>query len=210
MGLFGDGLSLQGDVAADASQKKIKNALQHPMKAAKAQLGADTLALQTDPLSLGLSDPERQKRIAEATQQATAQQQASISALNQSALGGQGFQAGEFNQAAQDQANKVANATAQATVGVNNLNDQLINSEKQRIFGEMDAARARKAETANFWRQLGIDAVAGLIGFAVGGPAGAGVGLSMVGGSGDSTGSSFQTGMDGAATTPAPTAPVMP
>lgn len=159
---------------------KIKNKFT-PMQNWKDLYQADMAKLQ-HPDQLGLSETQRQAMINQATQAANAQQQGAITQLNQSALGGQGFQAGAFQQAAQGIADKGTDAAAKAAVGVNQLNAQMVDQEKQRIFQEMDAARGRAREDQQFWRQLGIDSVAGLIGFAVGGPAGAGLGIDMVGG----------------------------
>ena len=188
------GQVVQAGDHSDAFYSKMKNSLS-PRKAWADQMNKDWTALTTDPMSLGMSDAERQKMIGEATAQANAAQNAQVSQMNQSALAGQGFQAGTFAQGARDVAAQSSDAAAKASVGINQLNQQMIDKEKERIYAEMDAARQRKTETDNFWRGLGIDAVAGLIGFAAGGPAGAAAGLSMVGGAAkgapDSAGSAF-------------------
>lgn len=184
---------------------KVKNSLS-PRKAWADQMNKDWTALTKDPMSLGMSDAEREKLIGEATAQANASQNAQVSQMNQAALGGQGFQAGTFAQGARDVAAQSSDAAAKATVGINQLNQSMIDKEKERIYAEMDAARQRKTETDNFWRGLGIDAVAGLIGFAAGGPAGAAAGVSMVGGAAqqkpDSAGDSAGAAFTGAMTPP--------
>lgn len=179
----GNGISTAGNVAltaatgglwapvwgAQAAGKAIKNREYSPVKDAKDQYQKDVAALQ-DPQKLGLTDAERQKMISEATQQASAQQNAQTSQLNQMALGGQGFQAGTFADAARGVAQQTNDATAKAAVGVNQLNQQIIDNEKQRILSEMDAARERAKENTRFWLQFGITSVGQLIGAAIGNP----------------------------------------
>lgn len=151
MGLF-NSIKVANQGASDIASGAV-----HPRKVLKQQLAADTATLQHDPNALGLSDPERQKMIGDATQQANAQQNAAVSQLGQSALAGQGFQQGAFTEAARAIPDQGEKAAAQAAVGVNQLHRQMVDSEKARIMGELDAMRARKAENVKFWTQFGID-----------------------------------------------------
>lgn len=131
-----------------------------PIRRSKEMLKADIDRLNTDPESLGLSPAQRETAISEATQGARTGAQGQISQLSRDALSGQGFQAGEFQQAQQNVAGQVQDAAVQAAPQVTQLHQQLINQEKSRILGDLDEQRERARENAQFWAQFGINGMA--------------------------------------------------
>lgn len=128
-----------------------------PVKQSKMMLKSDLNRLQTDPDSLGLSQSQQETMIGNATQAARTGAQAQTAQLSRDALAGQGFQAGAFQQAQQNIADTAQDAGVQAAAGVNQLHTALVQQEKSRIMGDLDAARERTRENTRFWMQFGVD-----------------------------------------------------
>ncbi len=134
-----------------------------PVKTSKMMLKADLNRLQTDPDSLGLTQSQQENMIAQSTQAARTGAQAQTAALSRDALAGQGFQAGAFSQAQQGVADTVQDAAVQAAPGVHQLHTALVQQEKARILGDLDAARERTRENTRFWMQFGVDAFSSMM-----------------------------------------------
>jgi hypothetical protein len=132
-------------------------------KAEKYQLASDYKRLQDDPNSFGISDEEKEKMAAEATQTAGQQNQAIAGDLAQTALAGQGFQAGALEQAGQGLGEGAADAAVKARTGINDLSSRMIQGEKDRIAAQTHAERLSKKEEAKFWATYGVDSVAKLV-----------------------------------------------
>jgi hypothetical protein len=142
-----------------------------PIKARKEMLAADLNTLQTDPNKLGISDAEREQMIGEATQAARAAQQGQVSQLSRDALATQGgFQSGAFTEAQRAVSDQGQQAAAQAAVAVNQLHKQLVQQEKERILGEVNAAADRAKENQRYWTQFGVQSVGSIIAAAMGVP----------------------------------------
>lgn len=169
-GSGGDSMSqnYQGVLNSDAYKSRLKQKLD-PVQDWKDHLTSDWNALTKNPESLGLTDAERAKTVGAATQEATAAQNAQAAQLNQSALGGQGFQAGTFAETARGITKNTEDAAAKASAEAQALSSQMIDKEKQRILGEMDDARERTRQNTRFWLQFGVDALSGLFTAAKGG-----------------------------------------
>lgn len=177
--------------ASDNSKRTVS-----PVRQSREMLAADVNTLRNDPGALGLSDAERQKMIADATQQAGALQQAQTSQLAQAALAGTPQASQQLQQAAQGIAAQGGQAAVQAASGVNQLNQQIIDSEKQRIRAALEAERERVKENTRFWLNMGITGVGALISAATGGGAGIAAGLggaAMGGGQAAAAPSAVQT-----------------
>lgn len=127
-----------------------------PIKKQKDMLRSDLARMENDPGSFGLSEAERRQMIGEQQRQANAAQQAQQSNLARTALGGQGFQQGGFTEAASDIAASGAEATAQASANVQDLNQAMIDKELTRVRGELAEAADRKRANDAFWRDRGI------------------------------------------------------
>lgn len=142
----------------------------NPIKEQKQRLIQDYRTLQKNPDKLGLSPVEREKMLGEATRAATAQQQGQVTQMNQAALAGQGFQQGAFADAARDTSSAASEAAAKAAVGVGQLHQDLINKEKERILGSLDAAAQQTRENRRFWMQFGLQGIGGLFTAIAGSP----------------------------------------
>ena len=125
-------------------------------RAQKEMLQKDLKRLE-NPMSLGLTDPQKKQMIADATSAANAQQQAQVSQLGQQALAGTGVQSGALRQAQADVAAHATDAAVGASANVEDLNARLIQQEADRIRGALDAQREKASENAQFWAKLGID-----------------------------------------------------
>ena len=106
--------------------KSAKNREYDPVRQQKDMLMEDLKRMREDPGSLGMSEAERTKMIGDATSAANAQQQGQVSQLGQQALAGQGFQAGAFQEAQRGIAGQSGDAAVKAAVGVNDLNQRMI------------------------------------------------------------------------------------
>lgn len=137
-------------------------------RAQKEMLQKDLKRLE-NPMSLGLTDPQKKQMIADATSAANAQQQAQVSQLGQQALAGTGVQSGAIRQAATDVASHASDAAVGASANVEDLNARLIQQEADRIRGALDAQREKARENAQFWAKLGIDGFTSILGTILGG-----------------------------------------
>jgi hypothetical protein len=129
-----------------------------PVKEYKAMLASRVKQLKERPWSLGLSESEKEQMTRQATQQATQQLNAQQKQINQASFAGQGFQAGEFAKASRDVGQQGAQAAAQARQGANEMSHQIRLAREQQIMAEMDAARERARQNAQFWATFALDA----------------------------------------------------
>lgn len=129
-----------------------------PRKYQKEQLEADATTLATNPDALGLTEAQRRQMVSEATEASNVQRQAESSDLARTALAGQGFQQGAFVDAQREVAAGAAADTAEASNAAGKLHQAMIDQEKLRIHGDIEAARARAAENTKFWAEFGLDA----------------------------------------------------
>lgn len=133
-----------------------------PVKEAKEMLAEDLETLKTDPSKWGLTEAQRQQMIGEATQQAGQLQAERTRELTQAALAGQGFQQGEFAEAARAQGAESEQAAATAAVAANELSQQMIQQRSAETRAALDAARERARENARFWAKFGIDTMSAM------------------------------------------------
>ena len=196
-GVFGAPLITAGAFGADALAKA--NPFKYPVKPgkqSKEMLAADLQTLRTNPEALGMTEAEKEKMRADAVQTASAQNQAQSSQLAQSALAGQGFQQGAFNQAQQALGESAADAGVKAGSSINELNNRIIESESQRIRDALEAERKLKMEKDRFWLNLGIQGVGAVISAAMGGGASPLSGLQLPGSGGASGGSTTNVNVE--------------
>jgi hypothetical protein len=157
LGSFEDKAKREG-LAQEAKSNALK-----PVQTWKDILKADLNTLQNNPDALGLSDPQREQMIGQATQAARAQQQGQVSQLSRDAMGAQGFQAGALVQAQKAVADKSEDAAVKAATGVNELHTQLVEQNKARIMADLDAQRERARENTRFWMDFGVQSAGKLV-----------------------------------------------
>ena len=142
-----------GQAARDAKRaEKLK-----PVERSKELLKSQLEQLHSRPQSLGLSTSERDRMTDAVTRQATQQTATQQRAINQSALAGQDFQAGEFAQASADLGQQSAQAGAEAGSAAFELSTKLREARTNQILASLDAARERERQNAQFWGAQGID-----------------------------------------------------
>ncbi len=186
--VMGAPVALPAVLAGEALAKKnpIKSPVK-PIKQSREMLAQDLAALRNDPMSLGLSRAEQQQMRADATQAATAQNQAQATQLAQQALAGQGFQQGAFNQAQAQLGQSAADAGVKAGAQINDLNNRIIEQKRGDIMQRLDAERERAKENTRFWLNMGIKGVSSIMAAATGAPSPM-QGLSLSGGESSSGG----------------------
>lgn len=170
----GAGLGALGDVGAKARKEAAGRAVR-PVRQSREMLQADVEALREDPMSLGMSEAERQQRISEATAQANAAAAAQTRELARAQLGAQEFQQGAFQEAAEQIAAGTDIAAAQAAAQAQALNQQIIAQEGNRIRQALEMERQRVKENTRYWTRFGIDTAAGVVSAAMGLPGVAGM-----------------------------------
>ena len=173
------GAAFGGDKAL--KMNPIKSPIK-PVKQSREMLAADLEALREDPYKLGLTESQQEKMRADATQAATAQNQAASSQLAQAALAGQGFQQGAFQQAQSDLAESASDAGMKAGSTINELNNRIIEQKKSEIMSRLDAERERAKENTRFWLNFGIQGVGSILAAAMGAPSPLGGLTSSLGG----------------------------
>jgi hypothetical protein len=147
-----------------AAQNRLWDKIKlRPVRDSKELLAADVNTLQNNPQALGLDAAQRQQMLSEATQASNAARQAQMTQLGQQALAGQPFQQNAFQQAQKSVAESGSQAQAQASSDINKLNQQMIESESNRIRSDLDAARQRAKENTQFWGQFGLDTVSTIV-----------------------------------------------
>lgn len=121
------------------------------------KLYGDLHAMRTDPAKLGFSEAEQQQMTDQAAQGATMQRAASQREIGRQALAGQGFQQGAFADTSRQIAGDAAQDMAAASANVQDLNEQKIQAEKQRITQEVNQERERRKANNQFWMKFGLD-----------------------------------------------------
>ena len=162
--------AFEGGRKAVEARGKASDRSVNPVRQSREMLSADVEALRNDPASLGMTEAERQAKIAEATQQAAQLQQAQTAQLSRAALAGQDFQAGALRTAARDVSLGGEAAAAAAARDTAALNQKIIESESNRIRAALAAERERVKENTRYWTQFGIDTAGGLVAAAMGMP----------------------------------------
>jgi len=117
-------------------------------------------ALQlADPRGLGLSLSDKDEMVNQATLQATQQAAVNQRAINQAALAGQGFQAGQFAEASQRAGDVTAQAGSEASAAASELSQQLIEARSAQIRQELAIAAEQKRQRKQYWGTMGLKAL---------------------------------------------------
>lgn len=145
------------EITDNLEQRRLK-----PVQTYKDMLKQQTTLLQQDPSKLGMTEAQRRQMQGEAQQADAAQRQAQVQQLGQQALAGGPVAQNQLQQAAQTVAQQGGEAAAKTSADIGKLNQRLIEQRKQQIWSDLDSARQRAREDAQFWSQFGLDAGASI------------------------------------------------
>jgi hypothetical protein len=150
---------------SDGKTKRLRE-----KKMAKKLLADEVLAMNKDPLSLGLGEAERQQVMASDIAAASAQRQAQQTELSRSMAGGQEFQTGAFADAQGQIARQASSSASQASTSANDLSQQLVEGRVSRARAALAADVERKRKLEAFWRDVGLQAAGVAVSLATGVP----------------------------------------
>lgn len=145
----------------------------NPRKAMVEMLARETKMLNEDPNKLGLTDAQKQQQVDEATRQAQAQTGNQNAALARTALAGQDFQQGAFQDAAAEASKGIDATAASASANAEAQHLALIEQARQRIMSGLAAERMRRRENRQYWANYamsGAQSIGEMFGLGAGGP----------------------------------------
>lgn len=151
-------------------KKGAKSARLKEKQMAKKLLADEVLAMNKDPLSLGLGEAERQQVMASDISAASAQRQAQQTDLARSMAGGQEFQTGAFADAQGQIARQAASSASQASTSANDLSQQLIEGRTSRARAALAADVERKRKIEEYWKNFSLGAASAAVSLATGVP----------------------------------------